>query len=75
MRSAPFFQGQGAGQVPRCRVTTQSPETGQKDFDALGEIVRYRPRIVGDGGIPFGVYAVVETPGIAAVGDPVEPLA
>jgi uncharacterized protein len=63
------------GQVPRCRVTTQSPETGEKDFDALGEIVKYRPRIVGDGGIPFGVYALVETPGVASVGDLVEALA
>jgi uncharacterized protein YcbX len=60
------------GQVPRCRVTTQDPNTGEKDFDALGEIVKYRPRIVGDGGIPFGVYALVETPGVASVGDLVE---
>jgi uncharacterized protein len=60
------------GQVPRCRVTTQNPKTGEKDFDALGEIGKYRPRIEGDGGIPFGVYALVETPGAASVGDPLE---
>jgi hypothetical protein len=37
--------------------------------------VKYRHRIVGDGGIPFGVYALVQTTGIASVGDLVEPIA
>jgi uncharacterized protein YcbX len=59
------------GQIPRCRVTTQSPQTGVRDWNTLTQIARYRPRIPGDGGIPFGMYARVERPGKVAVGDPV----
>jgi uncharacterized protein len=55
--------------VPRCVITTQDPSTGLKDFDTLKTIVRYRPLIEGDRGIPFGVYAEVERPGRARVGD------
>jgi uncharacterized protein YcbX len=63
------------GQVPRCRFTTLSPDTGEKDFDTLREIVRYRPFIEADGrGIPFGMYAEVVAPGKVAVGDAVGPL-
>ena len=63
------------GQVPRCRVTTQDPETGQKDFDTLKVIVSYRPLMSGeDRGIPFGMYAEVERPGRVRVGDRVEVL-
>lgn len=62
------------GQVPRCRFTTLSPETGEKDFNALKAIAAYRPLIEGPGrGIPFGMYAEVETPGVVAVGDVVTP--
>jgi uncharacterized protein YcbX len=61
------------GQIPRCVVTTQGPETGHKDWDTLTQIAKYRPRIVGDGGLPFGVYAHVETPGLVRVGDHVTP--
>jgi uncharacterized protein YcbX len=59
------------GQIPRCIVTTQDPETGKKDWDTLTQIAKYRPRIAGNGGLPFGVYADVEGPGTVAVGDPV----
>jgi uncharacterized protein YcbX len=62
------------GQIPRCIVTTQGPETGVKDFDTLHEIARYRPLIANPRGIPFGMYAEVEEPGTAAVGDAVIPL-
>jgi uncharacterized protein YcbX len=61
------------GQIPRCVVTTQDPATGLKDWDTLKQIAAQRPQIAG-GGLPFGMYAVVETPGMAAVGDPVDPL-
>jgi len=57
--------------VPRCVITTQDPSTGLKDFDTLKTIVRYRPLIEGDRGIPFGVYTEVERPGRARVGDAV----
>ena len=63
-----------AGQIPRCVVTTQSPETGEKDWNTLTQIAKYRPRIGGDGGLPFGMYALVEEVGIARVGDEVVPI-
>jgi len=61
------------GPVPRCIVTTQDPETGLKDWDTLKQIAGQRAQIPG-GGLPFGMYATVETAGPVAVGDPVEPL-
>ena len=63
-----------AGQIPRCVVTTQSPETGEKDWNTLTQIAKYRPRIGGDGGLPFGMYAHVEEVGTARLGDDVVPL-
>jgi uncharacterized protein YcbX len=65
------------GQVPRCVVTTQDPASGVKDLDTLKTINRYRGVMTGedgDPGLPFGMYAEVETPGVARVGDPVEPV-
>jgi uncharacterized protein len=62
------------GQVPRCVITTLGPDTGTKDFGTLTEIARYRPRIGGRGGLPFGMYAEIVRPGPVALGDPVEPL-
>lgn len=61
------------GQVPRCVVTTQDPDSGVKDWNTLTQIARLRQRIPG-GGLPFGMYARVETPGSIRVGDPVEPV-
>ena len=61
------------GQIPRCVLTTMSPETGLKDWDTLTHIAKYRPRIGGRGGLPFGVYAQVETPGRVRLGDTVTP--
>ena len=62
-------------QEPRCVFTTKSPDTGQKDWDTLRQIAKYRPRIEGGGGLPFGVYARVVEPGFIRVGDLVSPLA
>ena len=65
------------GQVPRCVVTTQDPASGVKDLDTLKTINRYRGGMTGedgDPGLPFGMYAEVETPGVARIGDPVEPV-
>ena len=59
------------GQVPRCVFTTKHPETGEKDWDTLTQIARYRPRIAGGGGLPFGMYARVVTPGTVRIGDEV----
>jgi uncharacterized protein len=63
------------GQVPRCVVTTQNPATGLKDLETLKTINRYRTAMDdGDGrGLPFGMYAEVETPGTVRVGDEVTP--
>jgi uncharacterized protein YcbX len=62
------------GQIPRCVVTTQDPETGDKDWNTLTQIAKYRPRIGGKGGLPFGMYAHVEGEGTARLGDEVAPL-
>ncbi len=59
------------GPVPRCAVTTQDPETGERDLDTLRVIRDYRepgPSKTAD----FGVYAEVEEPGRVRVGDTVE---
>jgi uncharacterized protein YcbX len=57
------------GQVPRCVVTTQDPDTGLKDFDTLKVIADYRGLMPNRSGIPFGMYAEVEQPGRVRVGD------
>lgn len=62
------------GQIPRCVITTLGPDSGEKDFNTLTVIARYRPRIGGRGGLPFGMYAEVVEPGTVRVGDVVEPL-
>ena len=62
------------GQVPRCVVTTQHPDTGLKDFDTLKVITAYRGLMANRTGIPFGMYAEVERPGRVRVGDEVRVL-
>lgn len=62
------------GPVPRCVVTTQSPQTGRKDFDTLKAIASYRSLMPDRKGIPFGMYAEVERPGRVRIGDTVEVL-
>lgn len=61
------------GPVPRCVVTTQNPDTGIRDLDALRIIKGYRGLRNGKR-IDFGVYADVEEPGIVRVGDSLRPL-
>ena len=61
-------------QVPRCVFTTKDPDTGDKDWDTLTQIAKYRRRIAGGGGLPFGVYARVVQPGTVRVGDTVKTL-
>ena len=65
------------GDVGRCAITTQNPDTGVPDFDTLRTIDGYRPRTTnakGKAHIPFGVYGDVARPGVVRIGDPVEPL-
>ena len=54
--------------VPRCVVTTQDPDTGERDFPTLSVIKRYRG-VTDEGELPFGVYASVLQPGAVALGD------
>ena len=63
------------GDVGRCAITTQNPETGKPDFDTLRTISGYRPFTANERGerhIPFGIYGEVVEPGRVKVGDAVE---
>jgi hypothetical protein len=57
---------------PRCVITTQDPDTGERDFPTLHVIRQYRGLREGRK-LDFGVYADVITPGRVAVGDVVVP--
>ena len=58
------------GDVGRCVVTSQDPDTGVTDIDTLGALARYR-REGHSEPLPFGIYGDVVTPGRVRVGDPV----
>jgi len=60
------------GNVGRCAVTTQNPETGAPDLDTLKALAAYRQDLQTTEPLPFGVYAAVAEPGRVRVGDPVE---
>jgi hypothetical protein len=60
------------GNVGRCAVTTQNPETGRPDLDTLKALAAYRAETPTTEPLPFGVYAAVAQPGRVAVGDAVE---
>jgi len=62
------------GNVGRCAVTTQNPETGEPDLDTLKALAAYRRDVQTTEPLPFGVYAAVAEPGRVRLGDPVEPL-
>jgi len=62
------------GNVGRCAVTTQNPETGEPDLDTLKTLAAYRQDVETTEPLPFGVYAAVAEPGRVRLGDPVEPL-
>jgi uncharacterized protein YcbX len=62
------------GNVGRCAITTQDPETGKPDLDTLKALARYRGDQPTTEPLPFGVHAAVAEPGRVRVGDPVTPL-
>ena len=62
------------GNVGRCAVTTQNPDTGAPDLDTLKALAAYRQEVETTEPLPFGVHAAVAEPGHVRVGDPVEPL-
>ncbi len=61
------------GNVGRCAVTTQNPETGVPDLDTLAALKRYRDDVESSEPLPFGVWGEVVEPGAVRVGDLVEP--
>jgi uncharacterized protein YcbX len=60
------------GNVGRCAVTTQNPDTGAPDLGTLKALAAYRGVIETTEPLPFGVYAAVAHAGRVRVGDPVE---
>jgi uncharacterized protein YcbX len=62
------------GNVGRCAVTTQNPDTGAPDLDTLKGLASYREVVETTEPLPFGVHAAVAQPGRVRVGDPVEPV-
>jgi hypothetical protein len=57
------------GNVGRCAVTTQNPDSGRPDLDTLKALARYRGEVDTTEPLPFGVYASVAQPGRVRVGD------
>lgn len=62
------------GNVGRCSITQQDPDTGIKSFDTLKLIQAARGTLATTEPLPFGVHAEVVEPGRVAIGDPVEPI-
>lgn len=60
------------GNVGRCAITTQDPNTGVRDLDTLGALADYRAAVESTEPLPFGVHAAVSTPGLVRRGDAVE---
>lgn len=57
----------------RCAITTQNPDTGERDLDTLRTLIRYRGFRAGDPEkkIDFGVLGEVLQPGTISIGDAV----
>jgi MOSC domain-containing protein len=57
----------------RCAITTQNPDTGERDLDTLRTILRYRGFRADDPErkIDFGVLGEVRVPGRVSIGDEV----
>jgi uncharacterized protein YcbX len=58
-----------AGNVGRCAITTQDPDTGIKTLDTLKLIADGRGHLPTTEPLPFGGHAAVVAPGVVAVGD------
>jgi MOSC domain-containing protein len=59
------------GNVGRCVITTQNPDTGVSDLDTLKGLASYRRDIETTEPLPFGVHASVVQPGRVRMGDTV----
>ncbi len=62
------------GNVGRCAVTTQNPDTGAPDLDTLKALAAYRRDAETTEPLPFGVHVAVAQPGPVQLGDAVEPI-
>ncbi len=62
------------GNVGRCVVTTQNPETGASDLATLEVLTTYRGVMETTEPLPFGVVGSVAAPGRVALGDAVAPV-
>ena len=63
--------------VARCAITTQDPDTGERDLDTLRAIIQYRGLMPDKHGAPkamFGVLGDVDQPGRVRLGDAVRVL-
>jgi hypothetical protein len=60
------------GNIGRCAITTQDPDTGLKSLDTLKLIAATRGDLPTTEPLPFGVHAEVVVPGRVAHGDVVE---
>jgi uncharacterized protein YcbX len=58
-----------AGNVGRCAVTTQDPDTGEPTFDTLRILKDRRGSLETTEPLPFGVWSKVVTPGLVRLGD------
>ena len=61
------------GNVGRCAITTQDPDTGVPDLDTLHVLGEYRGEVETTEPLPFGVWGEILEPGRVRLGDPVEP--
>src|SRR5262249_60428163 len=61
------------GNVGRCAITTQNPDTGVVDLDTLNALAGYRSGVETTEPLPFGIHAAVAQAGRVRVGDPVQP--
>jgi len=60
------------GNVGRCAVTTQNPDTGVPDLDTLRLLGEYRGDVETTEPLPFGIWGEIVEPGCVRLGDPVE---
>jgi MOSC domain-containing protein len=61
------------GNVGRCAVTTQNPDTGVPDLDTLRVLGRYRAETLSSEPLPFGVWGTIVEPGRVGSATPSNP--